>query len=43
MMKYEITEINDDIYDDYNWKEIDSKIGDMRSASIELLNKMIDD
>lgn len=42
MMKYEITDVDDSVYEDYNWKEIDGKVADMRSAAIELLKKMID-
>lgn len=41
MMKYEITDVDDVVYDDYEWDRIDNEIAEMRHEAIDLLKKMI--
>lgn len=41
MMKYEIKNIDDKIYDDYDWNFIDKEISFMRTEAIALLKNMI--
>lgn len=41
MMKYEITDVDDVVYDDYEWDRVDNEIAEMRHEAIDLLKKMI--
>ena len=41
MMKYEITTVDNVIYDDYEWGRIDNVIAEMRNDATDLLLKMI--
>lgn len=43
MEKYEITDIDNIIYDDYKWIEIDNNIKNMREAATNLLENIIEE